>query len=154
MNRTRLLVALMIVIALLAGVYLGRGSSKTEAPSAKQPYVSLSASEMVLPGVWMGRTFRGAVPVVSLTRLPSAKLNGLFYALISPGRPILAIEPYVGAMPASGSTFKTPVGEALVSPDGKYAYIEDPQGNMLRIESFTGKVDSILPSLQVKPSSN
>jgi hypothetical protein len=109
-----------------------------------------------MPGLWLGESFRGGMPILSLTMVVSGKLNGLYYAILTPSSPLPAhalagIEPLVGPQPVGWKSTQTPVGDALVSPDHTYAVIDDPQGNKLRIHSYTGSVKDLLKSLQVTP---
>ena len=159
MTRSRLTLASLVIVALLIGIFVGRGSNQP-APSSKsnKPIVSSSAESIRMPGLWLGESFRGGMPILSLTMLFSGKLNGLYYAILKPDTPLPAhalagIDPLVGPQPVGWKTTETPVGDALVSPDDKYAVIDDPQGNKLRIHSYTGSVKDLLKSLQVTPDS-
>jgi len=157
MTRSRLTIVSLVIVALLIGVFVGRGSNQpTSSSKSNKPIVSSSAKSIRMPGLWLGESFHGGLPILSLTMVVSGKLNGLYYAILTPDTPMPAhalagIEPLVGPQPAGWKTTSTPVGDALVSPDGKYAVIDDPQGNKLRIHSYTGPVKDVLKSLQITP---
>jgi hypothetical protein len=154
MTRSRLFIVLLIVSALLVGVFLGRDSKQSPRPAGGGLVVSSSEKAIRMPGLWLGTTFRGGVPMVSLTRVPGGKLNGLYYALFYPARALVAIEPFTGRQPSNAVVVKTPVGDAALSPDGKYAVMKDPQGNELKIQSYTGSVRDVLKVLRERPSGN
>ena len=157
MTRSRLTIVSLVIVALLIGVFVGRGTNQTSSTSnGSKLTVSSSAKSIRMPGLWLGESFRGGLPILSLTMVVSGKLNGLYYAILKPDTPMPAhalagIEPLVGPQPVGWKTTSTPVGDALVSPDNKYAVIDDPQGNKLRIHSYTGSVRDLLKSLQVTP---
>jgi len=148
----------MVVLALgslLAGVYLSRSApAPSVVETSKRSYVSTSPSEIRMPGVWLGKRFHGAIPVVSLAVLPGGNLNGLNYLLVYPTRSIVAIEPLMGKLPSGWRSVSTPVGEALLSPDNRYAVVTDPQGNKLKLQSYVGQAREVLSYLKIRPGAN
>lgn len=150
MTPARLTIGLLVVAALGIGLLIGRssGSDSQPAVSQREGAVSSSSEEIVMPGLWLGKKYRQAVPMLSLTKMPGQEMNGLFYALIAPARELVAIEPYPKDRPIGWKTVKTPVGDALVNDKQDTAWIVDPQGKPLRIYSYTGQVQDALKALQ------
>lgn len=140
--------------AFAGGWFLGHRQSTSPAKPGyiKGTYVSTSARQLKLPGIWLGPIFNGSFPSVAMIRVRSSKLNGIYYSSVS-GKLALgaSIESFRGPVPADWKPRKTPVGTARVDPLGYRAFIEDQDGNRLLVSALANPLPEVLDALQKRP---
>lgn len=145
---------LLAGLGFAAGWFWGHRDSSTAAKPGyvKGTYISTSPKQLKLPGIWLGPVYNGTFPVISMIRVRSAQLNGIYYSSVS-GKLALgaSVESFRGPLPADWKPRKTPMGTAYVDPLGYRAYIKDQNGNRLLISALAQPLPAILDALQKRP---
>ena len=146
---------LLVGLAMFAaGWFIGHRDFTTPSKPGyiRGTYVSTSAEQLRLPGVWLGPVFNGSFPVIAMIRVRSSKLNGIYYSSVN-GKLALgaSIESFRGPVPSDWKPRKTPVGTAYVDPLGYRAFIEDQNGNRLLISALANPLPRVLAALERRP---